>query len=120
MLANNPQQMFHEIGQKDSEKNDYSNFCLYHVQQDGTKHNKVSQSSHDWNMGMARMHRMEQTHQPSEIYHPNQDPPVVVQPNKDHEFTPSSAKSYRILDYSVPPLATHSYKAPPDYSLLLG
>ena len=35
--GNNPQQMFHEIGQKDSKKNNYSNFCLYHVQQDGTK-----------------------------------------------------------------------------------
>ena len=68
---------------------------------------------------MASMHRMEETHQPSEIYHPNQDPPVMVQP-KNYEFTPSSTKSYRIPDNSVPPPPTHTYKAPPDDSLLPG
>ena len=43
----------------------------------------------------------------------------MVQP-KNHEFTPSSTKSYRIPDYSVPPPPTHTYKAPLDDHLLPG
>ena len=66
------------------------------------------------------MHRMEEMHPPLGIYHPSQDSPVVVQPNKDHESTTSSVRSHRIPDYSVLPLTAHTYKTPPDDSLLLG
>ena len=118
--GDNPQHMFHEMGRKQSKNNDYSNFHLHQRQITSDKHDKASQSSDDWNMGMVRMHRMEEMQKPSEVYHPNQDPPVVVQPNKNHEFTLSSTKSYRVPDYSVPPPTTHAYKAPPDDSLLPG
>ena len=66
------------------------------------------------------MHRMEEMQPPLGVYHPSQDPPLVVQPNKDHESTTSSVRSHRIPDYSVPPLATHTYKTPPNESLLPG
>ena len=56
-------------------------------------------------MGVTRMHRMEEeTHPPLGIYHPSQDPPLVVQPNKDHELTASSVRGHWIPDFSVPPL----------------
>ena len=118
--GDNPQHMFRDIGQKNSENNNYSNFCSQRVQLEGSRHDKASQSSDGLNVGVARMHRMEETYQLAEIYHPSQDPPVIVQPNKNQEFTPSSTKSYRIPDYSVPPPTTHTYKSPPDDSLLQG
>ena len=118
--GDNPQHMFHEAGQKYSKNNDYSNFCSHQMQLEGLKHDKASQSSDNWNVGIARMHRMEETHQPTETYHPSQDPPVIVQPNKNQEFKLSSTKSYGISDYSVPPPMPHNYKSPPDDSLLPG
>ena len=118
--GDNPQQMFCEIGQKYSEKNDYSNFRLHHVQLDVTKQDKASQSMDNLDIWIARMHRMEETHHMAEGYHPNKEPPVIAQPNKMQEFTPSSTKSYRIPDYSVPPPNTHAYKSLPDESLLPG
>ena len=118
--GDNPQQMFCEIEQKYSEKNDYSNFHLHHVQLDVTKQDKASQSMDNWDIGIARMHRMEETHHMVEGYHPNKEPPVIAQSNKMQEFTPSSTKSYRIPDYSVPPPNTHAYKSLPDDSLLPG
>ena len=66
------------------------------------------------------MHRMEEMHPPLGIYHPSQDLPVVVQPNKDHESTTSSVRSHWIPDYSVPPRTAHTYKTPPDDGILLG
>ena len=74
----------------------------------------------DWNVGIARMHRMEETHPTVESYHNNQDPPVIVQPNKMQELTPSSTRSYQMPDYSVPPPNTQGYKSLPDDSLLPG
>ena len=74
----------------------------------------------DWGVGMARMHRMEVMHPTVEGYHNNQEPPVIVQPNKMQELTSSSTRSYQIPDYSVPPPNTHTYKSPPDDSLLPG
>ena len=56
--GDNPQQMFHEIGQKYSKKSDYSNFHLHHVQTEGMKHNKASQSIDNSDIGIARMRRM--------------------------------------------------------------
>ena len=74
----------------------------------------------DWDVGIGRMHRMEETHPTVENYHNNQDPPVIVQPNKMQELTLSSTRSYQMPDYSVPPPNTHAYKSPPDDSLLPG
>ena len=74
----------------------------------------------DWNVGIARMNRMEETHPTVESYHNNQDLPVIVQPNKMQELTPSLTRSYQMLDYSVPPMNTQGYKSPPDNSLLPG
>ena len=82
------------------------------------KHDKSSQSSNDWNIGMARMQRMEGMYQIPEGYQPNQDPPLIVQPNRNQEFTASSMKSCRIQDYSIPQLTTHTYKSAPADSLL--
>ena len=50
---------------------------------------KASQSMDDWGVGMTRMHRMEEMHPTVEGYHNNQEPPVIVQPNKMQELTPS-------------------------------
>ena len=118
--GDNPQQMFREIGQKYSEKSDYSNFRLHHIQPEGIKHDKASQSIDNWDVGIARMHRMEEAHQIAEGYHTNQELPMIVQPNKMQEFTLSSTRSYQMADYSVPPPNTHTYKSPPDDSLLPG
>ena len=74
----------------------------------------------DWGVGVARMHRMEETHQTLEDYHNNQGPPVIVQPNKMQDLMPSLTRSYQMLDYSVPPPSTQTYKSPPDDSLLPG
>ena len=84
------------------------------------KHNKASQSMDNWDVEIARMHRMEERHPTLESYHNNQDPPVIVQPNKMQELTPSSIRSYQMPDYSVPPLNTNVYKSPPEDSLLPG
>ena len=61
---------------------------------------------------------MEETHPIVEGYHNNQEPPMIVQPSKMQELTQSSTRSYQIPDYSVPPPNTHTYKSPPDDSLL--
>ena len=118
--GDNPQQMFHEVGQKHSEKSDNLHFCLQQVQTQGLKHDKALQSMDNLDVGVARMHRMEETHPTVEGCHTNQEPPVIVQPNKMQELTPSSTRSYQMPDYSVPPLNTHTYKSLPDDSLLPG
>ena len=84
------------------------------------RQDKGSQSMDDWGVGVARMHRMEETHQTLEDYHNNQGPPVIIQPNKMQDLTPSSTRSYQMPDYSVPPPSTQTYKSPPDDSLLPG
>ena len=116
--GDNPQQMFRELTQY-KERGDMGDpLCNPKTP---NKQDKVSKSSPNWNMGLTRMHRMEVgTRSPLGIYHPSQDPILVVQSNKDHELTASSVRSHRIPDYSVPPLTTHTYKAPPDDSLLPG
>ena len=118
--GDNPQQMFREIGQKHSEKRDYSNFCLEPVQTQGLKQDKVSQSMDNWDVGVARMHRMEETHPTVEGYHTNQEQPMIVQSKKMQELTPSPTRSYQMPDYTVPQPNTHTYKSPPDDSLLPG
>ena len=50
----------------------------------------------DWDIGIARIHRMEDTHPTVENYHNNQDLPVIVQPNKMQELTLSSKRSYQM------------------------
>ena len=119
-MGDNPQQMFCEIRENNSGKSDNSSFRLQQVQTQNLRHNKASQSMDDWAAGMARMHRMEEMHPTVEGYHNNQEPPVIVQPNKMQELTPSSTRSYQIPDYSVPPPNTHTYKSPLDDSLLPG
>ena len=69
---------------------------------------------------MALMHRMEETHPTVDSYSNNQEPPVIVQPNKMQELTQSLTRSYQMPDYSVPIPNTHMYKSPPDDSLLPG
>ena len=118
--GDNPQQMFREIRENTSGKSKNSSFCLQQVQARSLKHDKASQSMDDWAVGMVRMHRMEETHPIVEGYHNNQEPPMIVQPNKMQELTPSSTRSYQIPDYSVPPPNTHMYKSLPDDSLLPG
>ena len=84
------------------------------------KQDKASQAMDDWGVGIARMHTMEETHPTLEGYHNDQGPPVIVQPNKMQELTPSSTRSYQIPDYSVPPPSRQAYKSLPDNSLLPG
>ena len=118
--GDNPQQMFREVRENLSGKSDNSNFRLQQVQTQALRHDKASQSMDDWDIGVARIHRIEEMHPTLEGYHNNQDPPMIVQPNKMQELTPSSTRSYQMLDYSVPPPNTHVYKSPPDNSLLPG
>ena len=110
--GDNPQQMFCKIRENPSGKSDNSSFCLQQLQTQALKHDKASQSMENWNVGLARMHRMEETHPTVESYHNNQDPPMIVQPNKMQELTPSSTRSYQMPDYSVPPPNTQGYKSP--------
>ena len=118
--GDNPQQMFREVRENFGGKSDNLNFRLQQFQTQALKHDKASQSMDDWDVGIARMHKMEETHPTVENYHNNQDPPVIVQPNKMQELTLSSTRSYQMLDYSVPPPNTHAYKSLPDDSLLPG
>ena len=53
--GDNPQHMFREVGQKYDKNSDYSNFCSQRVQLKDNKHDKASQSSGNWNIGMPRM-----------------------------------------------------------------
>ena len=115
-----PQQMFREVRENFNGKSNNSNFHLQQFQTQALKQDKASQSMDDWDVGIARMHRMEETHPTVENYHNNQDPPVIVQPNKMQELTLSLTRSYQMPDYSVPPPNTHTYKSPPDNSLLPG
>ena len=94
------------------EKSDNLNFRLQQFQTQALRH--------DWDVGVARMHRIEETHPTVEGYHNNQDPPVIVQPNKMQELTPSLIRSYQMPDYIVPPPNTHAYKSLPNDSLLPG
>ena len=96
------------------------NYRLQQTQSQNVRQDKGSQSMDDWGVGVARMHRMEETHQTLEDYHNNQGPPVIVQPNKMQDLTPSLTRSYQMPDYSVPPPSTQTYKSPPDDSLLPG
>ena len=112
--GDNPQQ----VRENFKGKSNNLNFRLQQFQTQALKQDKASQSMDDWDVGIARMHRMEETHPTVENYHSNQDPPVIVQPNKMQELTPSSTRSYQMPDYSVPPLNTHTYKSLPDDSLL--
>ena len=75
-----------------------SNYCLQQAQTKKVKQDKASQSMNDWGVGVARMHRMEETHQTLEDYRNNQGPPVIVQPNKMQELMPSSTTSYQMPD----------------------
>ena len=118
--GDNPQQMFREVRENFNGKSNNSNFRLQQFQTQALKHDKASQSMDDWDVRIARMHRMEETHPIVENYHNNQDPPVIVQPNKMQELTLSSTRSYQMPDYSVPLPNTHAYKSPPDDSLLPG
>ena len=72
--GDNPQQMFCEV------RENYSGKC-------DNLNDKASQSMDDWDVGVARMHIMEEMHPTVEGYHNNQDPPVIVQPNKMQELT---------------------------------
>ena len=118
--GDNPQQMFREVRGNPCGRSDNSNYCLQQTQTQNVRHDKGLQSMDDWGVGVARMHRMEETHQTLEDYHNNQGPPVIVQPNKMQDLTPSSTRSYQMLDYSVPPPSTQTYKSPPDDNLLPG
>ena len=118
--GDNPQQMFREIRGNPCRKSDNLNYRLQQIQSQNVKQDKASQAMDDWGVGIARMHTMEETHPTLEGYHNNQGPPVIVQPNKMQELTPSSTRSYQIPDYSVPPPSTQAYKSPPDESLLPG
>ena len=113
--GDNTQQMFHGMRESDN-----SNFRLQPIQTKTTAQDKASQAVDDWDIGLARMHRMEEAHAMVEGYRNNQETPVVVQPNKTQDLTPSMTRSYQIPDYSVPPPNTHTYKSPPDDSLLPG
>ena len=119
-VLDNRQQMFCEERGDPWGRSDNSNYRLQQAQTQNVKQDKASQSMDDWGVGVARMHRMEETHQTLEDYHNNQGPPVIVQPNKMQELTPSSTRSYQMPDYSVPPPSTQTYKSPPDDSLLPG
>ena len=94
--------MFREVRGHSCGKSDNLNYHLQQAQTQNMKQDKASQSMDDWGVGVARMHKMEETHQTLEGYHNNQGPPVIVQPNKMQELTPSSTRSYQIPDYSVP------------------
>ena len=118
--GDNPQQMFREIRGNPCGKSDNSNYRLQQTQSQNVKQDKASQAMDEWGVGIARMHTMEETHPTLEGYHNNQGPPVIVQPNKMQELMPSSARSYQIPDYSVPPPSMQVYKTPPDDSLLPG
>ena len=118
--GDNPQQMFREATGNPCRRSDNSIYRLQQAQTQNMKQDKSLQSMDDWGVGVARMHRMEETHQTPEDYHSNQGPPVVVQPNKMQELTPSSTRSYQMPHYSVPPPSTQTYKTPPDDSLLPG
>ena len=118
--GDNPQHMFHEIRGNPYGKSDNLNYCLQQTQSQNVKQDKASQAMDDWGVGIARMHTIEETHPTLEGYHNNQGPPVIVQPNKMQELTPSSTRSYQIPDYSVPPPSTQGYKSPPYDSLLPG
>ena len=118
--GDNLQQMFHEVRGNPCGRSDNSNYHLQQTQTQNVKQDKGSQSIDDWGVGVARMHRMEETHQTLEDYHNNQGPPVIIQPNKMQDLTPSSTRSYQMPDYSVPPPRTQTYKSPPDDSLLPG
>ena len=119
-VGDNPQQMFREVRGDPCGRSDNLNYRLQEAQTQNMKQDKASQSMDNWGVGVARMHRMEETHQTLEDYHNNQGPPVMVQPNKMQELMPSSTRSYQMLDYSVPPPGTQTYKSPPDDSLLPG
>ena len=112
--------VFREVRENFSGKNDNLNFRLQQVQTQALSYDKASQSIDDWDVGIARMHTIEETHPTVEGYHNNQDPPIIVQPNKMQELTPSLTRSYQMPDHSVPPPNTHAYKSPPDDSLLPG
>ena len=118
--GDNPQQMFREIRGNLCGKSDNLNYRLRQTQNQNTKQDKAPQAMDDWGVGIARMHMMEDTYSTLEGYHNNQRSPVIVQPDKTHELTPSSTKSYGIPDYSVPPQNMQTYKSPPDDSLLPG
>ena len=119
-MGDNPQQMFREIRRNSCGKSDNSNYRLQQTQSQNVKQDKASQAMDEWGVGIARMHTMEETHPTLEGYCNNQGPPVIVQPNKMQELTPSLTRSYQIPDYSVPPPSTQVYKSPPDDSLLPG
>ena len=118
--GDNPQQIFHEVRGDPCRRSENSNYHLQQAQTQNVKQDKASQSIDDSGVGVARMHRMEETHQTLEDDHNNQGPPVIVQPNKMQELTPSSTRSYQMPDYSVPPPSTQTYKSPPYDSLLPG
>ena len=107
-VGDNPQQMFLEVRGDPCRRSDNSNYHLQQAQTQNVKQDKASQSMDDWGVGVARMHRMEKTHQTLEDYHNNQGPPVIVQPNKMQELTPSSTRIYQMPDYSVPPPSTQT------------
>ena len=113
--GDNTQQMFHRVRESDN-----SNFRSQPIQTKTTAQDKASQAVDDWDIGLARMNRMEKAHAMVEGYRNSQETPVVVQPNKTQDLTPSMTRSYQIPDYSVPPPNTHTYKSPPDDSLLPG
>ena len=82
--------MFREVRENFSGKSYNSNFCLQQLQIQASRHDKASQAVDNLDIGIGRMHRMEEMHPMVEGYHNNQDPPVIVQPNKD--LTPSSTR----------------------------
>ena len=94
-VGNNPQQMFHEVRGNPCRRSVNSNYRLQQAQTQNVKQDRASQSMDNWGVGVARMHRMEETHQTLEDYHNNQGPSVIIQPNKMKELTPSSTRSYQ-------------------------
>ena len=71
--GDNPQQMFREVrGNPPCGRSDNSNYHLQQTQTQNVRHDKGSQSMDDWGVGVARMHRMEETHQTLPYYQTNQ------------------------------------------------
>ena len=107
-VGDNPQRMFCEVRGNPCGRSDNSNYPLQQAQTQNMKQDKASQSMDDWGVGVARMHRMEETHQTLEDYHNNQGPPVIVHPNKMQELMPSLTRSYQMPDYSVHQVHRHT------------
>ena len=100
--------MFHEVRENFSGKSYISNFSLQQLQIQALRHDKASQAVDNWDIGIARMLRMEEMHPMVEGYHNNQDPPAIVQPNKMQELTLSSTRCQtRVYPHQIHMLTNH-------------